>query len=230
MTYFAASRGNHENMNDSDYIIFDFDGTIADTFDLALEIYNRIAPEYNCRPAGPEDHELIRLKKPQELLKIYGVSRLKLLSLLLRVRKELSRHIPEIKLVRGMEASLREIRNSGYRMGILTSNSVSNVSMFVDINNLSGLFDFIYSGKSLFGKENVIRRMLMHENLSVNRVIYVGDETRDIEASKKAGIPVVAVSWGLHRREVLATMSPDQIADDPVELQGCLLRIFNGRP
>jgi phosphoglycolate phosphatase-like HAD superfamily hydrolase len=115
-------------------------------------------------------------------------------------------------------------------MGILTSNSVSNVSKFADINNLSGLFDFIYSGRSLFGKEKVIRRMLIHENLSVDRVIYVGDETRDIEASKKAGIPVVAVSWGLHRREVLAAMSPDQIADDPEELRGCFLRIFNGRP
>ncbi|MBE0678240.1 MAG: HAD hydrolase-like protein, partial [Bacteroidales bacterium] len=156
-------------MNDSDYIIFDFDGTIADTFDLALEIYNTIAPEYNCRPAGPEDHELVRTKKPQELLKTYGVTRLKLLTLLLRIRKELSRHIPDIKLVSGMETSLREIRNSGYRMGILTSNSVSNVSKFLDINNLSGLFDFIYSGRSLFGKEKVIRRLLIHENLSAER-------------------------------------------------------------
>ncbi len=214
-------------MNHSDYIIFDFDGTVADTFDLALEIYNRIAPEYNCRPAGPEDHELLRTKKPQELLKTYGVSRLKLLTLLLRIRKEFSSRIPEIKLVDGMEASLREIRNSGYRMGILTSNSVSNVSKFLAINNLSGLFDFIYSGRSLFGKEKVIRRLLIHENLSAEQVIYVGDETRDIEASKNAGIPVVAVSWGLNHKDVLASLSPDQIADDPEELAGCLQSILN---
>jgi len=216
-------------MKDSDYIIFDFDGTIADTFDLALEIYNRIAPEYNSRPAGPEDHELLRTKKPQELLKTYGVSSLKLLTLLLRIRKELSRHIPDIKLVTGMDASLREIRNSGFRMGILTSNSVKNVSTFMTINNLSGLFDFIYSGKSLMGKEKVIRRLLIHEDISADRVIYVGDETRDIEASKHAGIPVVAVSWGLNRRDVLASLSPDQIADEPHELAGCLQRIFDGK-
>lgn len=216
-------------MNYSNYIIFDFDGTIADTFDLALEIYNSIAPEYDCRPAGPGDHELLRVKKPQELLKIYGVSRLKLLSLLLRVRKELSNRIQEIKLIDGMEASLREIRNSGYRMGILTSNSVSNVSRFLDINDLSGLFDFIYSGRSLFGKEKVIRRLLIHENLSVEQVIYVGDETRDIEASKNAGIPVVAVSWGLNRRDVLASLSPDQIADEPNELSRCFNHIFDSR-
>ncbi len=216
-------------MKDSEYIIFDFDGTIADTFDLALEIYNRIAPEYNCRPAGPDDHELLRTKKPQELLKIYGVSRLKLLSLLLRVRKELSRHIPDIKLVTGMDASLREIRNAGYRMGVLTSNSVKNVRSFMAINDLSGVFDFIYSGKSLMGKEKVIRRLLLHENIPADRVIYIGDETRDIEASKYAGIPVVAVSWGLNRRDVLASLSPDRIADTPEELPGLLRQIFDSR-
>ncbi len=216
-------------MKDSEYIIFDFDGTIADTFDLALEIYNRIAPEYNCRPAGPDDHELLRTKKPQELLKIYGVSRLKLLSLLLRVRKELSRHIPDIKPVTGMDASLREIRNAGYRMGVLTSNSVKNVRSFMAINDLSGVFDFIYSGKSLMGKEKVIRRLLLHENIPADRVIYIGDETRDIEASKYAGIPVVAVSWGLNRRDVLASLSPDRIADTPEELPGLLRQIFDSR-
>lgn len=214
-------------MNYSNYIVFDFDGTIADTFDLALEIYNRIAPEYNSRPAGPGDIELFRAKKPQELIQIYGVSRLKLLTLLLRIRKELSRHIPEIKLIDGMEDALREIRSAGYGMGILTSNSSVNVSKFVDYNNLTGLFDFIYSGRSLFGKEKVIRRMLIHENLSADRVIYVGDETRDIEASRQAEIPVVSVSWGLHRREVLASLLPDQIADHPAELHSCLQQIID---
>ncbi len=214
-------------MNDSQYIIFDFDGTIADTFDLALEIYNRIAPEYYCRPAGPDDHELLRTKKPQELLKTYGVSNLKLLTLLLRIRKELTNHIPEIKLAGGMDGALREISEAGYKMGILTSNSVNNVSKFEEINNLSGLFDFIYSGKSLLGKDKVIRRLLNHEKISADSVIYVGDETRDIEASKKAGIPVVAVSWGLHRREALAALIPDKIADKPEDLLACFRTIFN---
>jgi len=213
-------------MSDSDYIIFDFDGTIADTLELALGIYNRIAPEYNFRPAGEAERELLRTKKPQELLKTYGISRLKLLTVLLRIRKELSRHVSEIKPVIGMEAALREIRNAGFRMGILTSNSVDNVSKFLDINNLSDLFDFIYSGRSLLGKEKVIKRMLIHEQLPANRVVYVGDETRDIEASRAVGIPVIGVSWGLNRREVLATTFPDQIADKPEELPDCVRRFF----
>ena len=213
-------------MNDSFYIIFDFDGTIADTLELGTEVFNRIAPEYNCLPIGPEERELFRTTKPQELLEAYGISRLKLLTLTLRMRKEMKRHVSEMNLFPAMEAALQEIRNAGYRTGILTSNSVVNVSKFLEINNLSELVDFIYSGRSFLGKEKVIRKVLIHEQIPAGRVVYVGDETRDIEASRAAGIPVIAVSWGLNRRDLLASLSPDQIADKPEDLLHCVRQIF----
>jgi phosphoglycolate phosphatase len=213
-------------MNDSFYIIFDFDGTIADTLELGMEVFNRIAPEYNCLPIGPKERELFRTTKPQELLEAYGISRLKLLTLTLRMRKEMKRHVPDMTLFTGMEAALREISNAGYRTGILTSNSVVNVSKFLEINKLSGLVDFIYSGRSFLGKEKVIRKVLIHEQIPAGRVVYVGDETRDIEASRDAGIPVIAVSWGLNRRDLLASLSPDQIADKPEDLLPCVRQVF----
>ena len=216
-------------MINSDYVILDFDGTIADTLELTIGIYNRIAPEYNYSPVGETERELFRTKKPQELLKTYGISKLKLLTMLLRIRKELSRHVPEIKPVEGMEAALREISDAGYRLGILTSNSVENVRKFLDINSLSALFDFIHSGRSLFGKDRVIRKLINHEQLQADRVVYIGDETRDIEASRAAGIAVIAVSWGLNRRDLLASLSPDQIADKPDELPDCVRRIFTAK-
>ena len=213
-------------MNDSFYIIFDFDGTIADTLELGMEVFNRIAPEYNCLPIGPKERELFRTTKPQELLEAYGISRLKLLTLTLRMRKEMKRHVPDMTLFTGMEAALREISKAGYRTGILTSNSVVNVSKFLEINKLSGLVDFIYSGRSFLGKEKVIRKVLIHEQIPAGRVVYVGDETRDIEASRDAGIPVIAVSWGLNRRDLLASLSPDQIADKPEDLLPCVRQVF----
>ena len=215
-------------MSNIKYIIFDFDGTIADTIGPGLNIYNRIAPEYDCRQVEQGDWDKLSSKKPRELLKAYGVTNFKLFLLELRIRKELSEHIPEIELVKDIKASLKEIKKAGFRLGILTSNSRDNVSKFLENNDISGMFDFIYSGKSFFGKHKVIRRMLDHENISRENVIYVGDETRDIEASKKAGIPVTAVCWGLNRREVLASSLPDQIADEPEELLGCLQNIFSG--
>lgn len=213
-------------MNNLKCVVFDFDGTIADTLDLALKIYNRIAPEYNLKSIGQGELDLLRAEKPQKLLKAFGVTNLKLFLLLLRMRKELGKHIPMIRPVEGIRDSLYEIKNAGYKLGILTSNSMINVSRFLENNDLSGIFDFIYSSKSLFGKDRTIRRMLEIEKLLPGSVVYVGDETRDVEASKKSGIPVIAVSWGLHTREILASVHPDQIIDRPDEIFKCVQIIF----
>lgn len=213
-------------MRDADYTILDFDGTIADTLEMALGVYNRISSEYGLMPIDHEDRELFRTKKPQELLKTFGISRLKMLTLTLRIRKEMTRHLPEMMPFPGIDAALKEIRNSGCRLGILTSNSVENVRKFLVITNMASLFDFVYSGRSFLGKEKVIRKVLIREQIPAGRVVYAGDETRDIEASRAAGIPVIAVSWGLNRRELLASLLPDHIADRPQELPACVRQIF----
>jgi HAD superfamily hydrolase (TIGR01549 family) len=213
-------------MREADYTILDFDGTIADTLEMVLGVYNRISHEYGLMPVNHEDRELFRTKRSQELLNAFGVSKLKMLSLTLRIRKEMSIHLPEMMPFPGIEAALKEIKNNGCRLGILTSNSVENVRKFLDINNMGAFFDFVSSGRSFLGKEKVIRKVISREQLNPGRVIYVGDETRDIEASRAAGIPVIAVSWGLNRRELLASLLPDHIVDRPEELPDRVRQIF----
>jgi len=137
--------------------------------------------------------------------------------------------VPEMKLFDNMEKALRDIREAGFGLGILTSNSVENVRQFLELNNLTALFDFIYSGRNFLGKERVIRKMMIREQLHAERIVYVGDETRDIEACQAAGIPVIAVSWGLNRRELLASLSPDHIADRPEELPDRVRQVLLSR-
>lgn len=117
-------------MNPITYIIFDFDGTIADTIDLALNIYNRIAPEFKCKPIHEEDKRRLRVRQTKDALEEFGITKVKLVLLLLRIRKEMSKNIAAIKLVEGIKESLHALKNSGLRLGILTSNSTSNVSLF----------------------------------------------------------------------------------------------------
>src|SRR5690606_36319853 len=101
--------------------------------------------------------------------------------------------------------------------------------MFLENNDLSDKIDFIYSGKSLFGKDKVMTRLFDQEGISREEVIYVGDEIRDMEASVKAGIKAIAVSWGLCSWENQDTLRPDQVAHTPNDLVACIKEIIKNK-
>ena len=134
------------------YILFDFDGTMADTIGPALTIYNRVAKEYDSVQIDEEGRKVMAAGRPQDLLKIYNMSPQKLGLIMLRIRKEIRSLIPDLSPAPGIVNALEEIEASGFRLGILTSNSRSNVNLFLKNNGILRLFDFVYSGKSLFGK------------------------------------------------------------------------------
>ena len=107
-----------------------------------------------------------------------------------RVKGELKDKIPELKPIEGINAALIELHNQGYHLGIITSNSQENVNQFLKCHSLDYLFDFIYSGVTIFGKTTIINNVLRQKQFKSEAVIYVGDETRDVESAKKANIKV----------------------------------------
>ncbi len=210
-------------------LIFDFDGTIADTLEMMMKTYNRVAPEYGCRLVTNEERGILRTKKPQEFLKEYGMNAARLPLFLMRMRKEMGGCITEVKPVPGISMALRGLKTSGFTLGIISSNAVENVRLFLNMNDLTDLFDFVWSGSNVFGKDKVIRRLMRKVDLSPEHAVYIGDETRDIEAARKAHIPMVAVSWGYQAKEILSASQPDRIADEPGELNKCIERILRQR-
>jgi phosphoglycolate phosphatase len=199
-------------------IIFDFDGTIADTVDALVSIANRLAIEFGYIQITPEQLTLLKNLSSREIIKYSGVSFLKIPFLVKKVKAELKNKIQELKPIPGMRECLSELKNHGYQLGIITSNSKDNVTAFLKVNELDNLFEFIYSGVTIFGKTTIINNVLKQKQLKPQTVIYVGDETRDIEASKKANIKVIAVTWGFNSPEILSQQNPDFLIHQPSEL------------
>ncbi|AUS99343.1 carotenoid oxygenase [Nostoc sp. CENA543] len=199
-------------------IIFDFDGTIADTVDALVSIANRLAVEFGYVQITPEQLTLLRNLSSREIIKYSGISLFKIPFLVKKVKFELKNKIQELRPIPGMKQSLGELKAHGHQLGIITSNSQDNVTAFLKIHELDSVFDFIYSGVTIFGKTTIINNVLKQKQLQPQAVIYVGDETRDIEASKKANIKVIAVTWGFNSPEVLAKQNPDYIIHHPSEL------------
>ena len=205
-------------------IIFDFDGTIADTFDAVLKIINRLSGDFGLKPLKPEDVKRFQNLSSREVVRQSEIPLVRLPFLLRRLKAELNREIHQLKLIPGMSDTLVALKQQGNHLGIVTSNSQENVTTFLENHALKEMFDFIYSGTTIFGKGRVINRIVQQKHFNPRNVIYVGDETRDIEAAKKIPVVVVAVSWGFNSEQALAQHHPDFLINQPSEL----INVING--
>ncbi len=205
-------------------IIFDFDGTIADTLETIAVLYNQIASDFNCKPVSFEEKERFRSMKTPEFLKECNIPLLLLPILAIRIKHEMRHEIKKVKPIEGMIKALHDIRNAGIKIGVLSSNSVDNIRLFLNENKINDIFDFVHSGKNIFGKDKVILRLLSKYKIKRDSVVYVGDETRDIEALKRIKVPIIAVSWGFNSHEILENQHPDALIDNPDDLLDCIMQ------
>lgn len=197
-------------------VVFDFDGTIAETLLTGVDILNSLSGEFGFRKVERSEIENLRGREFAEIIKMFGIPLIKVPLIMSQVKKELLRSMDKIKIVAGMKEVIDEIKSSGSGVGLLSSNSEENLEKFCAQNNLT--FDFIYSGGSMFGKDKVIKKMLKKEKLGAEDILYVGDEVRDIEAARKAGVRIISVSWGFNDRSVLKKSQPDFLVDEPGEI------------
>ena len=199
-------------------IFFDFDGTIADTFNTLVGITNQLAVNFGYKPLGEEELAQIKNLSSREIIKYSGISIFKFPLLLAKIKSELREEIYNVKAFPEIESALLELRNQVGKIVILSSNSKENILAFLETNNLQNSFDFIYTEAALFSKSKVINRILKQENIKPEESIYIGDETRDIDAAKRSRVKAIAVSWGFNSQQILAEHNPDFLVHKPKEL------------
>ncbi|WP_309386018.1 HAD hydrolase-like protein [Cerasicoccus frondis] len=198
-------------------VVFDFDGTIADTFNDAVKLYNRLAPVYGYKPVKPEDLPSARNLTMKQFIREYDIPRMKIPSMVREGRRIFGKRIGEIQPIVGMPELLRELRPHVETLGILTSNAKANVKAFLQKEDLA-FFDFISTTSKLSGKAKNLRAILKTFTLEPDELIYIGDECRDLKAAGKAEVRSVGVTWGFNLRKVLEKQKPDQVVDQPLEL------------
>jgi phosphoglycolate phosphatase len=178
---------------------------------------NKLAGEFGFRPLQPKDLEKARDMRTHQLVRFLGVPARKMSRIARRGSEELHSCIDSIKPLRGMPEALRELRALGYSLGIITSNTELNVNIFLRNHGLE-LFDFIRCSSKLLGKARMIRSAIRKQHVHAADILFVGDETRDIEACQRVGVRIAAVTWGYNSRRSLVAMKPDFVFEDPKEL------------
>lgn len=209
-------------------IILDFDGTIADTFPLLLELFNKYAKDFGYKKINKKESDRLRNKNAKEIFKELKISPLKLPFLANKIRNELNKQIQIVKIFPGMKEVILKLKRKNFYLGILTSNSLDNVRKFLIVYGLE-VFNFVHSEMNAFGKAKALNNLLRQNKLSQEDVIYIGDEVRDIEACKKAGIKIIAVSWGVNKKGILQKYSPEYLVDKPIEISSTIDKITRSR-
>lgn len=198
-------------------IIFDFDGTLADTLEESRLIFNRLAPDYKLREIAAEELPALRHFSLNEMLAHLNIPKRRVPSLIARGHSMMRGNITNLPLIQGIGEILPQLRERCAAFGVLTSNSPANVDLFLRAKGLRGLFNFISSTSKLTGKAKHLRAIRKTFSLKSEEMLYVGDEIRDIKASKKAGIPVAAVTWGFNSPEALSAETPEHLISSPQE-------------
>ena len=204
-------------------LLFDFDGTLADSADLTLDVMNSLAGEFGFAPV--EQNEIPHLKKmsARELLverahiPLWNIPKIRRLER--RGREEFIRRSSELRPFTGVPEMMAQLWKAGYEIGIVTSNEHLVVANLLERTGIQA--HFIHAGSAFFGKARAIRRALSEYGIDHRYTVYIGDELRDVEACKKVGMDMIAVGWGLNAPEAL-TAAGANVAATPEALLGIL--------
>ena len=205
-------------------IIFDLDGTLIDSLDIFIKIGNDMAEKYGYKSLNEEKiKELLKLpmKKRIESLKIpvYKIPKMGFEAL-----STFNSYAAQVRPIEGVKEMLEQLHKEGYRLSIVSSNSLRNINTFLKANELN-LFDNIQASKGLFGKHITISKLITKLRVKKEEVIYIGDEQRDVEACRKIGIKVISVLWGFDSLELIEKVNPDFIVSDPKEIFEIIMSI-----
>lgn len=200
-------------------IIFDFDGTIANSFDYVV---NFLAEEAKLAPLTAEQKSHLHDMPMAAIAKTLGLPWWRMPQLFWRGRVKMGKAIRYVEPFAGMEEVVRKCHEEGHELYIVSSNVVRNLHDFLVRHEMQQYFLEIYGGVGLFGKAPALRRLVKEQNLEVKHCVYVGDEVRDVEAAQAVKMRAVAVSWGFARKAHLEKLQPYALANTPLELMRVL--------
>jgi pyrophosphatase PpaX len=204
-------------------LIFDLDGTLADTFPLIISSWNAAVRE----PLG-------RTFTPQEVIDRFGIPDSAML------RREL-RDLPEsvsqktievyhrhyeaehamVEPFEGVPEMLHALRQCGLPLGLMTGKGRRTADITISKLGWDGIFGSVITGEDIANQKPAPDGVLLvAHQLSVEPQIcvFVGDSPADIEAGRNAGMVTIAAGWHDVYHDHLRACKPDYWAETPLDV------------
>lgn len=201
-------------------LIFDFDGTIADTFTPATQILAQDFSKWGDRFRKTQTIQDFRKMNIAEIIQTIPGGWWKFAYLLLKAKLKIKKmaRAGDIEPYPGIIYTLRTLHDQGHPMFIVTSNEKKLVQRFLHQYNLDHIFINIIATKHLFSKGKSLIQVCKKYRLDKKDTVYIGDEIRDILASRQADLPIISVTYGYNSEEGLKRYRPNQMVKKPTQL------------
>ena len=192
--------------------IFDFDGTLADSLPWFFASLDQTADHFGLDRIDMSRMDALREMSSRDALKLIGVPMLKLPAISIYIRDRFAEHMTDIQLFAGAADMLAALHEAGIKLAMVSSNAEPNVRHV--LGSAAGIIDHYACGSSLWGKAEKFRAVLRALKQSPARTIAIGDEIRDIDAARQAGLTAGAITFGYNSRPALERREPEYLFDD----------------
>jgi len=191
-------------------VIFDFDGTLANSLPCFLGIMRQLSDQNGFRKV--EDHEVEQLRAfdVRQLMKFLEIPFWKLPGITRQFRQMMADQTDQVSLFPGIQQFLEQLTAADVKLAIVSSNAKDNVQKILG-PDLVALFSWMECEASIFGKRPKLRKVLRKSGLTSAQAIYIGDEIRDLQAAHAERLAFGAVTWGHTLREFFLPHGPQEV-------------------
>jgi len=203
----------YDQMKKIKAVIFDIDGTLADTIPLIIKAFRQAVEPLVHRPLS--DDEIVATFGPSEEGSVRSVAPdnyKKGTAEFTRIYKE--SHDMCSHPFDGMTKLLTTLKSKGVKIAVATGKGKETADFSLQRFKLAGLFDSIETGSPEGSRKVEAINLILHSWPSIKKeeVIYVGDSPGDIKESHEAGIAAVAAAWAeTAKPDKLKEQKPDEI-------------------
>ncbi len=195
------------NMSKIKTIIFDFDGTIADTFEFMSGEFNTLNKRFGEKELSLYEVKELKNDTFESLIGKYKLWKILLMAFLLQ--NKMSSNIASIKMHAGMKEVILQLYKNGHNLYIFSNNTTTIIKKFLKYHEIDHCFDIIIGRRNLSSKSKAMKKLINKFNLNPDQTIYIGDEVKDILAARDNGVKVISVNWGFNSAKKLREYEPD---------------------
>lgn len=213
-------------MVDIKAVLFDFDGTLADTLPVCFLAFKSVFKEFDDLEVSTE--EIKGMFGPSET----GIIRENLrnsdyekaIELYYNIYRD--QHVNMVEKNEAIYSLVWQLKTNGYKLGIVTGKARRSLDISLECLGLNNIFDVIVTGDDVkFPKPHPEGINLALEELGLpnKEAIFLGDSDADILAGKQANVHTIGVHWLPNFQTIEFSVQPDEVFSDISEFLPSIL-------